>query len=323
MTTARINRILEKAMPFFIPASVIVGILLSDYIIGFEFLVPWLFAVMTLVGSLNSNFVSLKHAVTHPLPLVLILVILHIVMPVFAWGIGHIIFAGDIYTITGLILGMAIPTGITSFVWVTMYRGNSALVLAIILICTLLSPVIVPATMSFFVGGNIEIDAVSIMKGLLWMIVLPSVIGMVINQVSKEKAVKLSKQLAPVSKIFMGVVVALNGAVVAPYLVDVSWKLIGIGVIVLFIAFLGYVIAFLAARWFKFDQENTITMIFTGGMRNISTGVVIATAYFPAPVAIPVVLAMLFQQVLASVFGAFIDKFYGKEVILSTEKYSG
>lgn len=322
MTTAKINRLLERAMPFFIPASVIVGILLSDYIIGFVFLIPWLFGVMTLVGSLNSNFVSFKHAVTHPLPLVIILVILHIIMPVLAWGVGHILFAGDIYTITGLILGMAVPTGITSFVWVSMYRGNSALVLAIILICTLLSPVIVPATMSLFVGGNIEIDAAGIMVGLLWMIVLPSVLGMIYNQFSKEKAVKLSKRLAPVSKIFMGAVVALNGAVVAPYLVDVSWKLVGIGLTVLFIAFLGYVLAFLAARWFKFDQENTVAMIFTGGMRNISTGVVIATSYFPAPVAIPVVLGMLFQQVLASVFGAFIDKYYGKDVVVGTEEYT-
>lgn len=307
-------------MPFFIPASVIVGILLADHIVRFAFLVPWLFAIMTLVGSLNSNFVSLKHAISHPLPLLLILVILHLIMPVFAWGVGHLLYPGDFYTITGLILGMAIPTGITSFVWVSMHKGNSALVLAIILICTLLSPIIVPATMSFFVGGNIEIDTVSIMKGLLWMIVMPSVVGMLFNQVSKEKAVKLSKQLAPISKVFMGVVVALNGAVVAPYLVEVNWKVVGIGITVLCIAALGYIISFLAARWFKFDQENTVAMIFTGGMRNISTGVVIATAFFPAPVAIPVVLGMLFQQVLASVFGAYIKHYFGKDINLINEK---
>ena len=47
-------------MPYFIPLSVVVGVLLSEYIIGYEFLVPWLFAVMTFVGSLNSNFISLE-----------------------------------------------------------------------------------------------------------------------------------------------------------------------------------------------------------------------------------------------------------------------
>ncbi|MFP3513622.1 bile acid:sodium symporter family protein, partial [Peribacillus sp. SIMBA_075] len=34
---------------------------------------------------------------------------------------------------------------------------------------------------------------------------------------------------------------------------------------------------------------------------------VIATSYFPAAVALPVVLGMLFQQTLASTFGKFLE----------------
>ena len=45
-------------------------------------------------------------------------------------------------------------------------------------------------------------------------------------------------------------------------------------------------------------------------MRNISAGAVLATTYFPAAVAVPVVLGMLFQQMLASFFGYSLDKYY-------------
>ncbi|MNC65135.1 hypothetical protein D3C75_1153990 [compost metagenome] len=38
-------------------------------------------------------------------------------------------------------------------------------------------------------------------------------------------------------------------------------------------------------------------------MRNISAGAVLAVSYFPAPVAVPVVLGMVFQQLLASLAG--------------------
>lgn len=160
----KINKILEKFMPLMVPTSVVIGVLLSVYVEDFSFLIPWIFAFMTFSGSLNSNFSSMKQAVLNPLPLILVLFILHIVMPIWALGVGHVAFSGDAFTITGLVLAMAIPTGITSFVWVSIYKGNIALTLSIILIDTMLSPFIVPLTMSLLVGGNIEMDIVGSRK---------------------------------------------------------------------------------------------------------------------------------------------------------------
>lgn len=309
----KINRFLEKAMPFFIPSSVVIGVLISDYIVDFSYLIPWIFAFMTFTGSLNSNFASFKNAVLHPFPIFIVLIVLHIVMPLMALGIGHVVFTGDIYTITGMVLMMSIPTGITSFVWISINKGNNTLALTIILIGALLSPFIVPLTMSLLVGGNVQIDSLSMMVGLFWMIVIPSIIGMTLNQVTKGKVVNiLSARLSPISKIGMGIVVMLNGAVVAPYLLDVKLKVVGIALTVLAIAFLGYVISFLIAIWCKQPKETVIALTFTGGMRNISAGVVLASTYFPASVAIPVVLGMLFQQILASIFGVLLNKYYRK-----------
>ncbi|WP_179123792.1 hypothetical protein [Paraliobacillus ryukyuensis] len=42
------------------------------------------------------------------------------------------------------------------------------------------------------------------------------------------------------------------------------------------------------------DRNTMVVLTFTDGMRNISAGVVIAVRCFPAPVAVPVVLGMLF-----------------------------
>ncbi|EKN66193.1 hypothetical protein BABA_17332 [Neobacillus bataviensis LMG 21833] len=310
----KINKQLEKAMPLLTPVSVVLGVLLSAYLQDLVFLIPWIFAFMSFAGSLGSNFKSLKVVLNHPFPVFLAMLILHVLMPLWASGIGHIAFSDDIYTITGLILGMAIPTGITSFIWVSIYKGNISLVLAVILIDTLLSPVLVPLSLSLFVGQRVELDFISMMKGLLGMIVIPSIIGMVLNQATKGKInVQLGSRLAPFSKISLGIVVMLNGSVVAPYLKNINLKLVGISVAVLFIAMTGYLFSFLLGRWMKRDRDTVITLTFTGGMRNISSGVVIAVSFFPPAVAVPVVVGMLFQQVLASTIGHFLDRFYLKK----------
>lgn len=310
-----LNRQLDRMMPLVTPASVVLGVLMAGFLKDYTALIPWIFAFMTFSGSLSSNFASLKQTLQHPLPLFLVFIILHIIMPTWAWGIGHITFSGDTYTITGLVLAMAIPTGISSFMWVSIYRGNIPLTLSIILIDTFLSPFIVPFTLSLLVGERVEMDVFNIMKGLIGMIVLPSLLGMYLNQLTKGKMDELlSSRLAPFSKLGLGLVVMINAAVVSPYLSDVDLKLIIIAVTVFCIAFTGYMFSFLIGKLFRNERETVVALTFTGGMRNISAGAVIAVAYFPPAVSVPVVIGMLFQQVLASIYGYMVDRHFIRHV---------
>ncbi|MDF2788535.1 MAG: Bile acid sodium symporter [Neobacillus sp.] len=311
-----INKQLEKIMPLITPTSVVLGVLLSVYITDFSYLIPWIFAFMTFAGSLNSNFKSLSDVVRHPLPILAAMVLLHILMPIWAWGVGHITFQEDVFTITGIVLSMAIPTGITSFMWVSIYKGNLPLTLSIILIDTILSPLIVPYCLSFLIGEKIEMDFMSIMQGLVGMIVMPSILGMLLNQLLKRNVTKkLSANLAPFSKISLGFVVMLNGAVIAPYLKNINLKLVSIILVVFFIALTGYLFSFLIGKLIRSDRETVVSLTFSGGMRNISAGAVIAVTYFSPAVAVPVVVGMLFQQVLASLTGHFLARYYDKKTI--------
>jgi bile acid:Na+ symporter, BASS family len=225
----KLNKRLEKIMPLITPTGVVLGVLLSAYIKDFSFLIPWIFAFMTFSGSLSSNFKSLTEVITRPFPILLTIGILHILMPIWAWAVGHVAFQGDVLTITGIVLGMVIPTGITSFVWVSIYKGNIPITLSVILLDTMLSPLIVPFSLSLLIGEKVEMDTMSIMTGLLGMIVIPSLLGMLLNQLTKGKVKEtLSPKLAPFSKISIGIVVMLNGAVVAPYLKDINLKLVSI-----------------------------------------------------------------------------------------------
>jgi predicted Na+-dependent transporter len=80
--------------------------------------------------------------------------------------LGHLVFPGDKLTITGLVLEVVIPSGVTSLLWVSVYKGDTLLTLTIALIDTLFSPIIVPYSVAFFSGTTVEMDTVAIMKGI-------------------------------------------------------------------------------------------------------------------------------------------------------------
>lgn len=311
----KMNAFLGKWMPLLTPISVLIGVLLSDILHHVSFLVPWIFAMMTFIGSLTSNLKSVKYTITHPLSLLLTLAILHILTPLWAFGIGHLFFQNDPYTITGLTLAVVIPTGITSVIWVSLYKGNIALTLAIILLDTLLSPFLVPLSMSLFVGETVQLEVWGMMKGLLGMIVLPSIFGMMVNQFSVEKAKKWNHTLSPFSKIGLALVVSINSSVVAPYIRNIDKKFLQVALTVFVIALSGYFFAWILGVVTKRSKEETIAMIYSGGMRNISAGAVLAVSFFPPAVAVPVVIGMLFQQILAALYGYFIKLVYEKPVV--------
>lgn len=121
--------------------------------------------------------------------------------------------------ITGLILAASIPTGVSTFVWVSMYKGNIALTLSIILIDTMLAPFLVPGILSLLVGTDVQLDVYDMMSSLFWMIVVPSLIGMILNEWSKGAIAPVwGPRLNPFSKLTMAAIVAINGSVVAPIL---------------------------------------------------------------------------------------------------------
>ncbi|MRG86362.1 bile acid:sodium symporter family protein [Salinibacillus xinjiangensis] len=305
------NQFLQRWMPLITPLSVVIGVALSDWLIPLEYLVPWIFAFMTFAGSLGSNFSDLKKVMLHPLPLFICLLILHIVMPVICFGVGSLVFYDEPYFVTGLILAFLVPTGITSLIWVSVYKGNIVLTLSIVLIDMFLAPFLVPAILNVFVGSSVNMDGVDMMIGLLWMVVIPSVLGMALNQMTKGKVnEQLAPNLAPFSKIGLGAVVMINSSQAASYFLNINWQLVLVGVVVFLLAALGYVLGWFASKALKANQDTAVTLIFNSGMRNISTGAVIAITYFPAAVIVPVVMSMLFQQVLASLSGGLLDRLY-------------
>ena len=308
MLLEKFNLFLQRWMPVLTPLSLVIGVLLESVGQNLLFMVSWLFAFMTFVSTLGMKFKDVKVFVKYPKTILFSIAFLHILMPIWAYFLSTIIFQDNLLTI-GFVLSVAVPTGVTSVIWVTICKGNLPLCLSIVLINTLISPLVMPALLHLIVGETIAIDSVSLVLDLVWMVVLPSILGILVNEISKGSIqAKYGKKLAPFSKLSLFGVIMINSSAIAPYLKNITWELIGVILIVLLISFSGYVFAILLGRIIWKDQSIRTTFVFIGGMRNISVGVIIATTYFPSKVAMPVVFGMLFQQVLASFFSKVVEK---------------
>lgn len=309
---SKLNKWLQKYMPILTPISLIIGVLIADIGNHLLFLVPWIFAIMTFLGSLSLNFKGLTSFSKYPWVILITIAFLHILMPLWAYFVSTVIFQDHLLTI-GFVLSVAIPTGVTSFIWVSFCKGHLALGLSIILIDTLLAPIIVPALSYIVVGEAVSIDTSSIMIDLLWMIVLPSIAGIMLNELTKGKVVEtIGKPFAPFQKLCLFLIIMINSSAIAPIFKNITWEIMWIILVVFIIATSGYVLCLVLGHLLWKDVSIITTFVFTGGMRNIAVGVVIATTYFPPKVVMPVVFGMLFQQVLAAQFSKIIEKYKEK-----------
>ena len=232
-------------------------------------------------------------------------------LPVLACGLGHLLFPGNDDLITGMVLEFSVPTAVVGLMWVTIYGGNSPLSLSLVIADTLLAPFLIPATLQLLVGSRVSMDAAGMMRELLFMIALPALAAMSLNELTHGRVRKeWPSKLAPFSKICLIFVVTSNSSKVAPYVRDLTPQRVLVAAAILLLAASGYAIGWFLSRFFGGDRETAVFMIYGSGMRNISAGAVIAAAYFPGEVLFPVMIGTLFQQVLAACYGKLIEKKY-------------
>lgn len=306
------NQFVEKWMALVTPVCLLAGVLFPDVAkLGLP-LVPLVFAFMTFIGGLKSSFQDVAGVFKRPLPLLLSLLVIHVVLPAAACGLGHVLFPDNMNLITGMVLEFAVPTAVVGLMWVSIYQGNNPLSLSLVIVDTVLAPFLIPITLHVLVGSRVEIDVAGMMQELIFMIALPAVAAMCLNQFSHGRVKETwPPKLAPFSKLCLIFVVTANSSKVAPYIWNLNGQLVAVAGAILLLAASGYTAGWLAARLLRQDHAGTVSMIYGSGMRNISAGAVIAAAYFPAEVMFPVMIGTLFQQILAALFGKLVSKLHG------------
>ncbi|MDY5931450.1 MAG: bile acid:sodium symporter family protein [Candidatus Ornithospirochaeta sp.] len=297
------DRTMKKIMPFITPLGVIAGLLLAKYIKSYKFIVTPLFAFITFVGAIGMNFSDFSHVLRKPRNIFISLVLSHVLVPVTVFLLGSLLFRNNPDIVTGFILLYSIPTAVVSYIWSQIFSGNGPLSLTLILIDTVLAPILTPLTVRILARSTVTIDTSGMIISLLWMVVLPVIIGVIVNTLSKGYVAKNVKLfLDPFTKIALFFVVSVNVAQIADKVVINQTTLYVILVNILFCAG-GFFFTSAIIRLIHIEGPDRVTLTFSSSLRNISAALVLAISFFPPESAIPVVIGILMQQITASLCG--------------------
>ena len=221
----KFNSFIEKWMALVTPTCLLLGVCFPDIAkCGLPY-VPAVFAFITFAGALKSRFRDVANVFRHPGALLIIMLLLHVVIPAAACGAGHIFFGDNMDLITGMVLEFAVPTAVVSLMWVTIYEGNSPLSLSLVVLDTVLAPFLIPATLRILLGSAVTMDPAKMMRELVFMVALPAIAAMTLNQVTDGKVMKTwPGKLAPFSKLALMFVVTSNSSKVAPYIRNMNMQ---------------------------------------------------------------------------------------------------
>jgi predicted Na+-dependent transporter len=301
---AALNRRLEQLMPVLTPAGVALGFMLPRFFIVFRPFIPWIFAVMTLSGALKLRIRELGRALRHPLPMILALVCSHVIIPPLVFFLSSLFFPGDGDTVSGFVLLYAAPTAVSSFIWVNIYRGDKALALAMILVATAVSPVVVPFTLSVLMGARVVLDMRSMALALVLMVVVPTIVGVGANEISRGRVPRLLlPPLNPLAKFCLILVIAANAAAIVPHIRIDDRRLWIVAALGVFFAIGGHCVSWFAGRICRLDRDKQVTVFFSSALRNISAAATLAIEFLPESAALPALLGIVFQQTLAALMG--------------------
>ncbi|MDR1837205.1 MAG: bile acid:sodium symporter family protein [Treponema sp.] len=299
----RINRRLERLIPITTPFGIIIGFLLPAFFIQFRPAIPWLFGMMTFSGALKLRVAELGAAVRSPVPILLVFVTSHVIMPLSAMLLSSLIFP-EIDVVTGFVLLFAGPTAVSGFVWVLIFRGDKALGLTLMLLDTILAPLVVPYTLSILLGETITMDMTGIALSLMMMVVIPTIVGVAVNEVSKGKIPShVSPYFDPISKLCLIIVIAANASTIAPkirFSDPLVWQA---AVVCVLLTFAGFFLIKLVSVLGKCGKDKGISMVFAGGLRNNSAVMTIAVAFFPEAAVLPTLTSIVFQHSIAAIMG--------------------
>ncbi|QQE77579.1 bile acid:sodium symporter family protein [Alicyclobacillus sp. SO9] len=293
---SRANDYLEKWMSAGVISAIAIGYVCHSWMADGKSAVIVLFAFMTFVTALGTRIRDITYVLRSPWKVLLVIALTHILLPLIAFSAGKFTLSQFPQYITGIVLAACIPVGVTSVMWTDLTRGNLALALSIVSIDTLFSPLILPFSVHLILGKSVSIPVVKLVWGLIWMVVLPTIIGITLNEMSKGRIKPAIHPVAsPLSKLAMLSVVAINVAVVSPSLGGHK-GILKLLMVLISLVIIGYLTGHLSGRIVAKDNATRISMTYGVGMRNISAGITIATQYFSHAASIPVVLMLLFQQ---------------------------
>ena len=199
-----------------------------------------------------------------------------IIMPLLAFLLVKI-FNLDPALAVGVILVGSCPGGTSSNVMTYLAKGDVALSVGMTACTTILAPVVTPALVLLLGGATINVSYVSMLMSIVQVVLVPIVLGFVINHFFEKFAQACAKVLPLVSVIAICLIIMAVVAANAAKIMTVGWLIV---IVVMLHNLCGYALGYGVGKLMGLNRDQMRTLSIEVGMQNSGLATSLATVHF-------------------------------------------
>ena len=200
------------------------------------------------------------------------------IMPLLAWCLARL-FALDEALALGVVLVGCCPGGTASNVITYIAKGDLALSVGMTGVSTLLAPFLTPLLTWALAGKSVNVDVASMFLSILWVVILPIVVGLIVKWLWPKFTEKATGYLPAISSIAIALIVAIIISANAH-------KLLAGGLIIVLVVVLhnvcGLSLGYLIGRVLNLSDPKKRAISIEVGMQNSGLASSLATLHFAA-----------------------------------------
>ncbi len=224
------------------------------------------------------------------------------VMPGLAWMLAKA-FNLPPELAVGVILVGTCPGGTSSNVMTYLAKGDVALSVSMTMTTTILAPFVTPLLTWWLAGAWIEISLQAMMLSIVKMVVVPIILGIIVNAFWGDFVRKAVKLLPLVS---VTAIVLIVGGVVAVS----SAKILETGLLIMGVVIchnlLGYLLGYLIAKATHMNLAKSKAVAIEVGMQNSGLATSLALLHFGAAAAIPGAIFSVWHNISGSLTANYL-----------------
>ena len=200
------------------------------------------------------------------------------IMPLLAWGLSQA-FQLDEALALGVVLVGCCPGGTASNVITYLAKGDLALSVGMTGVSTLLAPFLTPLLTWMLAGKSVDVDVLSMFLSILWVVILPIVVGLFVKWLWPKFTEKATDYLPAFSSIAIALIVAIVISANAE-------KLLAGGLLIVIVVVLhnvcGLGLGYLIGRMLRLSEPKIRAISIEVAMQNSGLASSLATIHFAA-----------------------------------------
>lgn len=198
------------------------------------------------------------------------------IMPLLAWGLARL-FSLDEALALGVVLVGCCPGGTASNVITYLAKGDLALSVGMTGVSTLLAPFLTPLLTWTLAGKSVNVDIANMFLSILWVVILPIVIGLLVKWLLPKFTEKAIDYLPAISSIAIAMIVTIVIGANAN-------KLLAGGLIIVIVVILhnlcGLGLGYLIGQLIGLSEPKKRAISIEVGMQNSGLASSLATLHF-------------------------------------------